>query len=133
MGLLDGIAGQVLGSLGGSAGNQQSGLVQAIGGLIAQHPGGLAGLIADFERNGLGGVAASWVGTGANQPITPDQLQSVLGSEQLQSVAASSGVSSNDVSAGLAQLFPQVVDKLTPAGSVPDRDSLGALLGAIGR
>src|SRR5258707_340066 len=83
MSLLESIAGQVLGSLSTSGDARHAGLVEAIGSLINQHPGGLAGLVSTFERNGLGGLVASWVGTGANLPISPGQLQSVLGSEQL--------------------------------------------------
>lgn len=131
MGLLDGLAGQVLGSLSKSSGAGQGGVVEAISGLIANHPGGLGGLVSEFERGGLGGVVASWVGTGANLPISPDQLQSVLGSEKLQSIAASLGISHQEASSQMAELLPQIVDKLTPAGAVPDQSALGSLLGAL--
>lgn len=133
MGLLDGLAGQVLGSLGGSSGGARGGLLDAISGVIANHPGGLGGLIAEFERGGLGAVAASWVGTGSNLPISPDQLQSVLGSEQLQSIAAALGLSHQEAASHLTELLPQVVDKLTPDGVVPPKDALGGLLASIGR
>ena len=133
MGLLDGLAGQVLGSLSNSSGAAHGGLVEAIGNLINQHPGGLAGLVGEFERGGLGAVAASWVGTGANLPITPEQLQSVLGSQQLQSVGASLGFTPEQVSSHLAELLPQVIDKLTPNGSLPSQGGLGSLLGSLGR
>lgn len=131
MGLLDGLAGQVLGSLSKSSGAGPGGVVEAISGLIANHPGGLGGLVSEFERGGLGGVVASWVGTGANLPISPDQLQSVLGSEKLQSIAAALGISHQEASSQMAELLPQIVDKLTPAGAVPDQSALGSLLGAL--
>lgn len=133
MGLLDGLAGQVLSSLARSEGAPQGGLVEAIGGLIAQHPGGLAGLVNAFEQNGLGGLASSWVGTGQNLPISADQLQSVLGSEQLQSLAASLGLSQQEASTQLADVLPQVVDRMTPGGSLPDQSSLDNLLGSLTR
>lgn len=135
MGLLDGLAGQVLGSLAGTGGGeaQQGGLLAVVGKLIAQQPGGLQGLIGAFERNGLGGLAASWVGTGANLPISAEQLQSALGSQQIGSLAASLGFSPQDASAKLASMLPQVVDKLTPAGAVPDEASLGGLLASLGK
>ncbi len=138
MGLLDGIAGQVLGSLGslgslgGSGSAQPTGIVQAIGGLIARFPGGLTGLVSAFQRNGLGGVVASWIGTGANLPISAEQLQSVLGSDQLGAVASSLGLSQPEAAAKLAQALPDVVDKLTPSGTVPEGGALGKLLGAFG-
>lgn len=139
MGLLDGLANQVLGSITGAAGGAGGGgggLMEAIGGLIGQHPGGLAGLIGEFERGGLGAVAASWVGTGANLPISPDQLQSVLGSQQLQSIGTSLGFSPQQVSTQLAELLPQVIDKLTPNGALPasgEADLLGMLRSLGGR
>jgi len=135
MGLLDALAGQVLGSLSGSSSGtaQQAGLLEAIGGLINQHPGGLAGLISTFERSGLGGVAASWVGTGANLPISADQLQSVLGNVQLESIARSLGFSPQEASGHMAELLPQVIDKLTPQGTLPAEGTLGTLLGSLGR
>ncbi len=132
MGLLDGLAGQVLGSLAGSSGAAHGGLVDAIGQLIKQHPDGLAGLVGEFERGGLGAAAASWIGTGANLPITPEQLQSVLGPQQLQSIAASLGFTPQQASSQLAELLPQVIDKLTPNGSLPSQGGLGSLLGGLG-
>ena len=133
MGLLDSLAGQVLGSLSNSGDARHAGLLEAIGGLINQHPGGLAGLISTFERSGLGVVAASWVGTGANLPISPEQLQSVLGSTQLDSIARSLGFAPHEASGHLAELLPQVIDKLTPQGTLPEAGGLGALLGSLRR
>ncbi len=133
MGLLDGLAGQVLGSLSGAGGAQQGGALGAIMNMIAQQPGGLQGLIDAFERNGLGGVAASWVGNGANLPVSAEQLQSVLGSDQLGSLAAALGFSPQDASAQLAEALPQVVDKLTPQGAVPDEATFGSLLASFGK
>jgi len=133
MGLFDSLAGQVLGSLSGSSADQHAGVVGAIVGLVNNPAtGGLSGLIATFEQKGLGGVVASWVGTGQNLPISAEQLQSVLGSEQVQAMAQKLGLSPQDVSGHLAELLPQVIDKLTPGGSVPQGGELGALLGALG-
>ncbi len=133
MGLLDSIAGQVLGSLGsaGGANAGAGGLMDAVGGLLNNQPGGLSGLIASFEQNGLGGIIASWVGTGQNLPISAEQLQSVLGNQQVQALAQQLGFSPQDVSAQLAQLLPKVVDKLTPGGTVPEGVALGGMMGAL--
>ncbi len=133
MGLLDGIAGQVLGSLGGSGSTEQGSLVQAIGGLIARYPGGLAGLIGAFQSHGLGAVVESWIGSGRNLPVSADQLQSVLGHEQLGAVAATLGLSQHDAASKLAQALPGVVDNLTPSGTLPEGGALGNLLKAFGR
>ncbi len=137
MGLLDSIAGQVLGSMaGGGRGQPSSGLMDVIGGLLAgQQPGsaggGLGGLISAFEKNGLGDVMASWIGTGENQAISAEQIQSVLGNEQIAAIARSLGFSPQEVSGQLAQFLPQVIDQITPSGKVPDTDALGGLLGML--
>ena len=94
--------------------------------------GGLSGLITTFEQKGFGGVIATWVSTGQNLPISAEQLQSVLGSEQVQAMAQKLGFSPQEVSGHLAELLPQVIDKLTPSGSVPQSGDLGALLVALG-
>lgn len=134
MGLLDAMAGQVLGSLTHSAGDRHSGLVDAIGGLLTNaQAGGLQGLIRAFQREGLGGVMDSWIGTGNNQPISPDQLQSVLGAEQIQAIARQLGVSPQETSGHLAELLPQIIDRLTPGGAVPAGGMLGGLLDALKR
>lgn len=108
--------------------------MDVVGSLINNpQTGGLQGLIKSFEEKGLGGVAASWVGTGQNLPISAEQIQSVLGNEQVAAFAQKLGISPQDVSTHLAQLLPQVVDKLTPNGSIPEgggglEQTLGGLL-----
>lgn len=132
MGLLDSITGQVVGALSNAGGGgQHSLLIDAIGGLLTSQPGGLSGLVAAFEQQGLGGVIGSWIGTGQNHSITPEQLQAVLGSEQIQAIAQRLGFSPQEVSGHLAQLLPQVVDQLTPGGSVPEGGEFGGLLGSL--
>lgn len=125
MGLLDSITGQVLGSLtqGGEGGH--AGLIAVLGGMLNNpQTGGLAGLISAFERNGLGDVVASWVGTGQNLPVSADQLQSVLGSEQIQAIAQQLGFNPQQLLGHLTELLPQMVDGLTPGGVVPDAGSM---------
>ncbi len=132
MGLLDSIT-QIAGQALSSSGNGQSGLLQGILGMVSQQPGGLAGLVQAFQSKGLGEVAASWVGTGANLPISPDQLKNVLGSDALSGLASKFGMSSEDVSGRLSEMLPQVVDKLTPNGQVEEGGSLdmGKALGML--
>ena len=81
--------------------------------------GGLSALLQDLESKGLGHIAQSWVGTGANQPITAEQLQKVLGSDWMQQIAARLGVSPDVVAAHLSEILPKIVDRLTPNGQVP--------------
>jgi uncharacterized protein YidB (DUF937 family) len=104
-------------------GGENQKLLDGVMGLFNQS-GGLAGLMKTFQDKGLGDVIGSWVSTGQNLPISPQQLQSVLGNEQLQGIASKLGISLDDVANGFSNLLPQVVDKLTPDGQVPDNNLL---------
>ncbi|MBL8476749.1 MAG: DUF937 domain-containing protein [Methyloversatilis sp.] len=132
MGLFDSIAGQVAGALSGQGGAQGSGLLQLLMGLINNpQTGGLQGLIAAFQDQGLGDLASSWVGTGQNLPISPEQLQSVLGSGQIGQIAQQLGLSSQEVSGQLSALLPQVIDGITPNGQIPEGDAMQNALGML--
>jgi uncharacterized protein YidB (DUF937 family) len=132
MGLFDSVAGQVLGSLSNGAGaGGNAGLVQAVTGMLASYPGGLPGLVAAFQEKGLGGVVASWIGTGENLPISAEQIQAVLGSEQVQAIAQALGFSPQQAAGKLAEVLPGIVDGLTPGGTLPQGNPLGGLLGGL--
>lgn len=120
MGLLD----SVVGALAGGQGGGNSGLVDVVMQLIYNQPGGLGGLVQSFQQGGLAEVVNSWVSTGQNMPVSAEQLQAVLGGGQLQNIAAQLGVSSEQASGSLAELLPQVVDKLTPDGQLPQGGDL---------
>lgn len=81
--------------------------------------GGVGGLMDKFQKGGLGSVFGSWVSPGQNQPVSPDQVHQVIGSDQIAQIAAKLGLPADQVAAHLSQLLPQVVDKLTPNGQVP--------------
>jgi len=119
MGLLDNLASQILG--GGSS--TQGNLVNAIMGIIGnQQSGGLNGLVQQFSRQGLSDIVNSWVGTGKNIPITPQQVQRGLGKDTISQIAAQVGITPEAVTSQLSQLLPQVVDKLTPNGKINQSD-----------
>lgn len=129
MGLLDSVLGSLSQGGSGSGGNP---LLETVLSMVNNpDTGGLAGLLQKFQEHGLGNVADSWVSTGKNLPISPDQLQNALGSGELGSLAEKLGMSTGDVSSQLADLLPGVVDKLTPNGQMPDMGSLGDLLGSL--
>ncbi len=105
MGLLDGLLGGVVGAE----------MATVVNGLIEKH-GGVQGIIAQLEQQGLGGTVRSWVGTGPNQPITADQIHQAFGSETVEQLAARVGLSPQDLAAKLSTILPQAIDKLTPGG-----------------
>ncbi len=114
---LGGIISSVLG--GGQDGGQASGGAGGgLGGALAGM-GGIGGLVSQFQQAGLGHIAESWVGNGANQPVSPDQLQSVFGQGQTQAMAAQAGMDHGDFLQQLSQQLPQAVDGATQGnGSV---------------
>ena len=85
----------------------------------ANDGGGLNALVQQLEANGLGEIVHSWIGTGTNQPITPEQLERALGSDWIQQIAARVGVSPDVISSHLSEILPKIVDRLTPAGELP--------------
>lgn len=119
MSLMDDVKNKVTG--GGEGGSSPVG---AVLGLLSSYPGGVSGLLQAFHEKGLGGVASSWVGTGSNQAISAEQIQSVLGNEHVKQFAAKAGIDPEQASGKLAEYLPQVVDKLTPNGEVPQGNLL---------
>lgn len=129
MGIFDDIKGAVTG------GDKDKGMMDAIGGLLGGGAG-LQGLVENFTKGGLGDTIGSWIGTGSNLPISAEQVKSILGSEQVESIAGKLGVSTDNVANKLATLLPQVVDKITPDGKIPEAAAqpggIGGLLKNLG-
>lgn len=109
-------------ALGGALGGKQTDLMSLILNLIAGQSCGLNGFIQLFAAKGLGDVVQSWIGTGKNLPITPEQLQNVLGADTVKGLASKSGMDSNALLGQLSNLLPQAIDKLTPGGKIPEGD-----------
>ncbi|WP_027468386.1 YidB family protein [Deefgea rivuli] len=126
MGLLDSLAGQLLGG-----GNTEGGM-GALAGLLEQQ-GGVSGLLEKFQQGGLGEVAQSWVSTGQNLPISAEQIQSVLGSDMVASIAEKFGVDPQAAAGQISTLLPQLIDGLTPNGEVEggSPDLMGAAMGLL--
>lgn len=122
MGILD----SVLGALQDTPadGSQHNILASVLGMVNDPQIGGLSGLIEKISAGGLGEQVASWVSTGQNLPVTADQIQAVLGSSFVQELAGKMGINTADLSGSLANLLPQVIDRLTPDGQVPGDNKL---------
>lgn len=130
MGLFDSLLGSVLGG-----GDKTQMLTNLAGSLIGNHSSGqgLGGLVQQFESAGLGHLVQSWIGTGQNLPVSPEQIQQVLGSQFVQQFAQQHGIDINSASATIARVLPQLVDHVTPNGQAPAhgqvQDLLASLLG----
>lgn len=101
--------------------NSKARLLQAVVSLLANNGqnGGLHDLVGRFQEAGLGNVISSWIGSGENVPITPEQVQQALGEGQLQQISEESGLSQDETKQHLSEMLPGLVDKLTPAGHIP--------------
>lgn len=137
MGLLDSVVG-MLGQAQGGGNNNQAMLMQVVTTLISSNAGGggLGGLLQHLQQGGLGEAVSSWVSTGANLPVSADQLQSALnGHPALAGLAQQAGLSQADLMGQLAHFLPQVVNHLTPDGQAPavgePLPDLGSLLGGL--
>jgi uncharacterized protein YidB (DUF937 family) len=123
MGLLDSLLGGVLGGNRGAGVNADGSAPQNPMMLMAlqllQQNGGIQGLLAKFQQAGFADQAQSWISTGQNMPISGDVLAKVLGHGQLGEIAQNLGVDRSAAAGGLAAMLPQVVDQLTPQGSIP--------------
>ena len=115
--------------------NQSQNLLNGALGML-QKMGGIDGLVNKLQQSGLGDIAASWVGTGENKSIQPDQLANVLGKDQVAELAQQAGIPESQGASVLSQVLPAMVDKLTPDGKVPESSSFPTwgkvLLGGAG-
>ena len=127
MGLLDSLlGGLVSGGLsgarprGGGLGGIGTAAIIAIVLQLLQRNGGLGGLLQRMQQAGAGPQGQSWVNTGQNMPISPDMLSQIFGRGQMDDIARELGVSRGEAESTVAQVLPDVVDRMTPTGSIPD-------------
>ena len=135
--ILGGILGG--GSSGGGAGTATGGmnmgaLATALAPLVLKllKGGGLQKLVQNAQANGLSSEADSWVGTGANEQLSPEQVKSVVGHDVVQQVAQQAGISEDEAAGVLAHVVPQVVNGLSPNGQLPSDNDLEQLAAKFG-
>jgi uncharacterized protein YidB (DUF937 family) len=127
--LLGGLMGG--GSQGGSGGSGMGAAAAVLAPMVAGFlkGGGLEKLLSGFKQAGMEKQAASWVGKGPNEPISPQQVEQVVAPEQIDEVASELGVSHEQAAGVLAEVIPAVVDGVTPGGEVPSTEELAAKIG----
>jgi len=119
---------------GGSQGSQGGGALGNLGGVLSGASvgsvlsGGLRDLIERFKQNGQGTAADSWVKTGPNQPLGPEQLQQAIGPEVLNTLSQQTGLSREELLSRLTRELPAAVDKFTPDGRLPNEDEAARLI-----
>ena len=111
--------GGVLGNLGGLLSGASAGSVLS---------GGLGDLVERFKQNGQGQAADSWVKTGPNQQLGPDQLEQAIGPDVLNTLSQQTGLSREELLSRLTRELPAAVDKFTPDGRLPTEDEAARLI-----
>lgn len=122
----DAIAGKLGSSVDGNTIN--SVLSDLLGGDGAN--GGIASLISGMQNKGLGPIADSWLGDGANQGISADQLKDVIGNDKIGAMASQLHTDENSLLGGLQDALPQIIDNASSGGSL--LDNLGSMSDAMG-
>ena len=121
MGLFDDILGTAMRSALGSA--EQQMLPDLLGKLLGQtNLGSIGGLLQQLQQGGLADQVNSWVSTGSNQPVNPQQLEQALGPEAIAELQQQTGIPRDQLMSELAQHLPEAVSEATPQGRLPDTD-----------
>src|SRR5262249_38450101 len=130
MGVLDEVMQHVEAQTGGDT--SHSAMASAVLSMLTdQGSGGLPSLVQSFQSRGMGDVIGSWIATGPNQPISPDQVHAALGPDRVAELGQRIGVSPEVAGTVLATVLPLLVDKLTAGGSMPRESMLGEGLGIL--
>ena len=109
---------------GAPAGGGAGGFGGALGGgvLGGMLGGGLGELLNRFQQNGHGDAMSSWIGSGPNQHLPPEELERAIGPEDIEELSRETGLPRDELLSGLSDALPQVVDGLTPNGRLPSDD-----------
>ena len=132
MGLFDELLRSAVGSQASDPSTQSRSLLEGLVSMLEEPSvGGVDGLARQLEQRGLGAEARSWIGTGANGSVTPDQITQALGAQRVESLSSRAGLGTAAGATAIAALLPVLIDKLTPQGTAPRAGSLGGLLGGL--
>jgi uncharacterized protein YidB (DUF937 family) len=88
---------------------------------------GLKDLLDRFRQSGQEDKVQSWVSTGTNKSIAPNELEQALGEERIQWLMEQTGMPRDQLLNGLSGELPQAIDKLTPDGRLPTDEELSRL------
>ena len=112
----DGVPDGVAGALSGLLGGEGEGL-------------DLGSLAAKMSDGGMAGMLGSWLGDGANDNISTDQIRDLFGGDKISAFASQLGISDEQAADSLADAVPQIVDQGSSGGNL--LDAVGGLSGAL--
>lgn len=118
----------------GLGNDQSSNLTSALGGLMGGSGGDgidIAGLVSKMQSNGgLTNLVSSFLGDGANESMSSNQVNEIFSSNQISEFASKLNIDPETARSGLADMVPQVIDKSSSGGSI--LDSVGGIGGLMG-
>ncbi len=122
----------MLGGLMGSGGQIPADLQKLAEPILQmiQQNGGLQQILGQLQNSPIGEQVNSWLGTGANEAVSPDQVAEAM-PNAVEDLASKTGMSAEQVSSSISELLPNLVDKLSPGGQLPGADQLGDVLKQI--
>ena len=126
--------GDILGGLLGGRGAAPGAGAGALGGLLEGGAagsilsGGLGGLLNQFQQNGQGDKAETWVAKGPNKSVSAAELEQALGPDRIAWLMRETGLSREELLAGLGHELPGAIDQLTPEGRIPTAQEADRLL-----
>jgi len=119
---------EFLSRLGGAALNDLKGtpLDKILNHLMGGQPGasGLEALVEKLRNGGLRDQVDSWISTGPNCPVAPQELERALGEGETDRLASEAGTERPGLLAVLSQMLPRLVDGLTPQGRLPTQGEM---------
>lgn len=118
-------------SIAGGASPEHNGVADALSQVMKDHPNGMGGILDQLKQNGLGEQVESWVGSGENKSITPEQVQQGFGSATVANIAQRAGISPTVASGVLAVVLPLVVSHFSNSGD--QTTQTGGLAGLAGK
>ncbi len=134
MGVFDSLADRLTAGKEDLAGAPKKLVAEALE-MIDQEKDGLKAMVDKLSASGLSEQVKSWVSTGKNLPVTPEQIKQALGSGEIDRLALKTKLSVEEVTSHLAAALPQIVDKLTPDGEITAdtlREKAQGILGKLG-
>src|SRR5262244_1694593 len=107
MALFDGLIDEVASKFG--LGAQAGPLVREAVQVITGGPGGLSGCLDQLRSSGLASEVTSWIGGSGDTALTPQSIQSALGTSVVNGIASRLGLAGGTVSAALGYILPKAV------------------------
>ncbi|MBY5922014.1 YidB family protein [Ferrimonas balearica] len=114
---------QLFSESGTNAGHlAQDDIIGALASLLGGNADGsgidLGSILESLNGAGLMELAQSWLGDGANAPISGEQLTQVFGQQKIDGFARQLGLQQADAEAGLTQAIPAILDSASSGGSL---------------